>query len=194
MAERVRLLQPPLTFFYNGAWRQIGRPVTENHNDDLLVPNSCFVIRNPASVASATTLPLTGNLQTGIQLVPLTAQSDSWQGLVSVSRPTDVKLNDLGLIASGAFVPSASASQLKDQLLVFDNTQTGLNKSASAAYFQYNGAWRKVGQPVTSDFGSDVIPSGSGVLIRKSPSGGTAKVLENAPNNLSETSNKAVGS
>ena len=127
------------------------------------------------NAATGTTLTALGSVLTKNTTIPLftrvgatTVQQDNF---VSVIRPIDVKLNDLGLITSGAFLSSPSAVNRIDQLFVFDNTVAATNKSPSATYFYFNGAWRKFGQPLTTDFGNDTIATGSGFVIRK---GGTA--------------------
>ena len=59
-------------------------------------------------------------------------------------------------------------------------TVSGLNKSASAIYYFLGGTtneWRKVGSALNA--GSDVIPAGAALLIRKYGTAGGETVLWN---------------
>lgn len=159
-------LSASATYYYlNNAWRKFGNPTTEDHGDDAL-PNAGFItVRNAGSGTTLTTL---GSVLTKKATIPLFTRTNTPQdNFVSVIRPVDVKLNDLGLITSGAFLSSPSQFNRIDNLLVFDPTQVGQNKSASATYFYMSGAWRKFGEAGLPDRGNDVIPAGSGFVIRK---------------------------
>ncbi len=78
------------------------------------------------------------------------------------------RLNATGLkMADGSF-------RAGDQLLLFNNAQVGINKSPSAIYIQTaaaNGPWRMSGDHV-NDRGSDIIPAGTGFIIRKATGNG----------------------
>jgi uncharacterized protein (TIGR02597 family) len=162
-------LAPTTTyFFFNGAWRQVGQPTTVDHGEDILAIRDQFIVRNNTTATSLTSLG--GVLMKKITTPLSTETSTAQDNFVSVPRPVDVKLNDLGLISSGAFTPTTSIFNIQDQLLVSDNAQVGINKAPDSTYFYFNGAWRKVGQPTTSDFGNDTIKLGTGFLIRKAPS------------------------
>lgn len=152
-------------FFLNGGWRRIDRPSTEPHDDDILPNGGYFIVRNPGT---GTTLTMLGGVLTKKLTLPLRTQTSSQQdNFVSLSRPVDVKLNDLGLISSGAFAPTSSAFNPTDKLLVFNNAVAAINKSASLTYYYFNNAWRRVDLPSTTDAGNDVIRAGSGFIIRK---------------------------
>jgi uncharacterized protein (TIGR02597 family) len=116
-------------------------------------------------------------------MIPLSTEAGSSQdNFVSMTRPVDVALNDTGLITSGAFQSSASIASITDKLLVYDNTAVGINKAPISTYYYSNGAWRKFGDSVTNDHGSDVIPAGSGFVIRKAAvSGGPTSFWQNSP-------------
>ena len=95
-------------------------------------------------------------------------------------RPFDVTLNASGLNpADGSFVAN-------DLLLQFDNAQVAMNKTPSAIYYydvqaNNSGGWRLTGDGAT-DHGNDVIPAGSGFIVRKAPKAGAASVFwTNAP-------------
>ena len=166
-------LAPTITyFFFNGAWRRFGNPATEDHGDDPFTNAGYFTLRNASTGTTLTTL---GSVLTKNTTIPLFTQmgatSVKQDNFVSIIRPIDVTLNNLGLITSGAFLSSPSQFNRIDELLLFDNTQIAINKAPSITYFYFNSAWRKFGQPITTDFGNDVITAGTGFIIRK---GGTA--------------------
>lgn len=156
-------------FYFSGAWRQSGQSLSVNRDDQIIPLHAPLRITNPPSGGSLTTsgavvlqkLALTLATQVG-------GQRDN---PVALTRPVPVTLDGSGLAASGAFAASSSALVRGDLVLVTDNTTAGINRAASIFYLYYNGAWRKVGQPLTVDFGSDVIfaPSKS-VVIRTAPS------------------------
>ncbi|MEP6698517.1 MAG: TIGR02597 family protein [Verrucomicrobiota bacterium] len=147
----------------NVGWRLVGDNTT-NHGDDALLPDSYFVVRNQNG---APTLPLVslGSVLLKKLTVPLlTSTSSAQDNPVSIVRPLDVTLNATGLnLTDGSFVAN-------DQLLLFDNTQVGFDKSPSAIYYQdssvANGRWRLVGDNLT-DHGGDLIAMGTGFIIRK---------------------------
>lgn len=170
----INLAPKVIYFHFNGAWRLAGADSTVDHGDDVLLTNSYFIIRNLNSPTTA--LTVTGNVLTGKSMVSLATQTSVQQdNSVALVRPVDVTLNNLGLISSGAFVASPSTKNRADQLLVFDNTVVGINKSAPLIYYYFNGAWRKAGAPDSSvDYGTDVIPAGSGFVIRKATTAGGA--------------------
>jgi len=135
-----------------------------------LIPDSYFVVRN---LNGAPTLPLVslGTVLLKKLTVPLLTDTATAQdNAVSMIRPLDVSLNATGLKASdGSFLAN-------DRLLVFNNAVAGFDKSPSATYFQAavtNGPWRLVGDNAT-DRGGEVIPMGTGFIIRKATTAGGA--------------------
>lgn len=160
---------PDTYYFLGGYWRKVGSGTT-NFNNTPILPDSFVIVRNTASAPANLAVTVIGAVSTTDIVVPLTSaagkQNDNY---VATSRPADQTLDNLGLISSGAFEPSTSAFSLKDQLLVFDNAASGINKAASATYFYLAGSvnqWRKVGGG-SANAGTDVIPAGSGIVIRK---------------------------
>lgn len=145
-------------YFNNSAWRRISDGA--DHGDDPLLPDGYFVVRN---ANGAPTLPLTalGAVLLKKLATPLIVQTGQAQdNPVSLLRPLDVALNATGLgpaFASG------------DQLLLFNNAQIAIDKSPSATYF-YNTRWRLSGDATNADRGADVIPTGTGFLVRKAAS------------------------
>jgi uncharacterized protein (TIGR02597 family) len=113
-----------------------------------------------------------GNNPTG------STQRDNYVALV---RPVAVTLDDSGLIASGAFSPSASPGTRIDELLVFDNTTNRQNKASSGTYYYFTNAtvqaWRKVGSGTTNQGSVAIFTPGTGVILRKSASGAGAETI-----------------
>ncbi len=168
-------------YFYNGAWRLFGQDATVSRNDDILLPDSYFIVRNGSTGG---TLVSTGNVQTRKFTIPLLTETGTRQdNPVAIARPIPVTLADSGLISSGAFATSTSPLNLADTLLVFDNTTSSRNKAASATYYYYNNAWRKFGADASQDFGNTVVFSpGTGVQIRKAATaGGATSIWINSP-------------
>ena len=180
--RRTEILLPNLTgvgtnlsssgtfYLFNGGWRKQGQSVTSNFGAQVLYPDNYFTIRHPLAVAHATTFRSLGEVETKSFIIPLNTRSDGKQdNFIGLIRPVGLRLQDLALGGTPAFMTSESAfsSGRRDELLVFNNQLAAQNKSASATYYYFNGAWRRQGQPVTTDAGSDIIPAGWGFLIRK---------------------------
>ena len=169
-AAGINLAAPYFYYFSsaNNRWQQYG--VTGNANDVILQPNGYVIVRNPASTP-ASTVTIQGNVpmtRTAVVLNNLTTgPQDNFAG---IARPVDVTLNNLGLISSGVFQSSTSSklAYIQDELLVFDNTTPVIFKAAGKFYYYMNGVWRLYGD--SADHGSDVIPAGTGFLIRKAKS------------------------
>jgi len=167
----------------NIGWRLFGDATTTDHSNDILIPNGYFVVRNSNS---APTLPLAlvGNVLPGKLATPLASLSTSAQdNAVAVVRPLDITLNESGLVPTdGSFVATTSTRSFKDQLLLYNNVQVALNKSPSATYYYMNNAWRLFGDATTVDHGTDLIPAGSALTIRKASASSPSTVYWlNAP-------------
>jgi uncharacterized protein (TIGR02597 family) len=172
----------------NLGWRAVGNKTTDR-GDDPLVPNSHFTVRN---LNSAPTLPLKslGRVLTTSVVTPLqTSVSGPRDNAVSMVRPVPVTLNQTGLNPiDGSFVATPISERLtrypvKDQLLVFDKSQAGFDKQPSAIYYYAANpaGWRMAGDGQV-DHGEDVIPAGSGLVIRKAATADGATVFwTNAP-------------
>ncbi|MGI8438554.1 MAG: dockerin type I domain-containing protein, partial [Chthoniobacterales bacterium] len=105
----------------------------------------------------------------------VTSASTMQDNPAALLRPLDVTLNATGLnMTDGSFGPN-------DQLLLFDNAIAGYDKTPSAIYVQTaaaNGPWRLFTDPV-NDRGSDIIPAGTGFIVRKAVSDGQPKFWVN---------------
>ena len=165
-------------YFSNNAWRLVGDAATDR-GDDPLMPDSYFVVRN---LNGAPTLPLVtlgGVLLKKLSVPLITRTTGPQDNPVGVVRPLDVSLNATGLNpADGSFVAG-------DELHLFNNTTVGYDKPARV-YVQNtsaaNGKWRLV-SPLNdplNDRGNEVIPAGTGFLIRKAQSDGLADFWTNS--------------
>ncbi|HEX8078548.1 MAG TPA: TIGR02597 family protein [Chthoniobacterales bacterium] len=172
-------------FFYNGHWRKVGESGFPDRDDDALPNAGHFTVRN--TTATGTTMTTLGSVLTKKVTIPLVTRANGQQdNFVSVIRPVDVALSDLGLISSGAFQPSTSTFIHTDELLVFAHAPAQQNRSAAATYFFYSGGdgahWRKVGDSGFPNRDADVIPAGDGFVIRKgATAGGPLVYWTNAP-------------
>lgn len=179
----INLAPSSFFYYYNSGWRQAGQNVSVAYNDSILLPSSYFIVRN---TSSATTFTPSGGVYMNRLSVPLDTQaSTSQDNAAAVARPAAVTLNDLGIVDSGAFTPSTSSLALgrKDTLLTYDNTQSGTNKAPNNIYYYYNNAWRLAGQNVNTDYGSTVIPFGTGFTVRKAATtGAVTSFWENTRN------------
>jgi uncharacterized protein (TIGR02597 family) len=144
-------------------------------SDEILIPDSYFIVSNPASVATGT-LTTTGNVVTKKFVIPIVSMAATSQdNPVAIPRPVPVSLDDSGLISSGAFVITTGLA-IKDQVYVYDNSTAGKNKSEIARYFYKNGAWRKFGDEA-NNYGSAIIFSpNTAVKIVKAKSANDSSV------------------
>jgi uncharacterized protein (TIGR02597 family) len=162
-SEGINFAAAAIYYYTNSAWQQAGSPSGTSANDTVLPPDSYVTIRNPAGFTGSITVM--GEVVTTPQSTPLNSYATTAQdNAVAITYPVNLTLNNLGLAA--AFVPS-SIFVTNDQLLTYDNTVTGINKSASAIYYYMNGAWRESGQNSSTDFGTNPIQIGSGFIVRK---------------------------
>lgn len=165
-------------YFSNNAWHREGDDLNDR-GDDPLLPDSFFVVRN---LNGAPTLPFVskGSVVMKKFSVPLmTSASTQQDNPVSLLRPLDIALNATGLNRNdGSFVAG-------DQLLLFNNAVAGYDKAPLVYTVDGSvprGPWRLTGDNV-SDRGVDVIPAGTGFVIRKAPAlnGATAFWTQNFP-------------
>ncbi len=168
VSRGINLAPSSIFFIQGGAWRKVG--VSGDFSATQLWPDAYFVIRHTAAVTQGTKYIATGQVEMSSILVPLTTRTNGKQdNFVGIPRPVDVKLDDLGLKGSPAFTSSTNVlgSGRRDELLLFDNTTVGKNKAAATIYFVIDSQWRKVGS--ADNAGQDVVPAGTGFIIRKHP-------------------------
>jgi uncharacterized protein (TIGR02597 family) len=166
-ATGVNLSGSKTYYFWSGSWRQVGQGLV-NKNDDVLSPEACFFVRQ--NVSGDTTLTLCGSVSMSkLALHLLTNPAMKQDNSMALARPVSVSLIQSSLFQSGSFSASPHPGNRTDELLTFDNTVRGINKSASAVYYYWNGGWRRVGAG-SVDVGNDaVFLPGTGVIIRKNP-------------------------
>lgn len=171
---------PNNTYYFvtNTYWRsQSGG--TNNFDNTPILPDSYFIVRNPTNAASGLKLTVAGSVNTGPMAVQLdrlaTGANDNY---ISLGRPMDITLNDLGLITSGAFTPSTGTTTLtrRDQLMIFNNATIGMNKAPGTTYYYLTNSgtnrWLSTSTG-TNDVGANVIPAAVGYIIRKATNGTT---------------------
>jgi uncharacterized protein (TIGR02597 family) len=176
-------------YFNNNAWQRVSP--SGDGSDDPLLPDGYFVVRN---ANGAPTLPLTniGSVLLRKLALPLTATSQQQDNPVSMVRPVNVALDATGL------GPGDNSFGAGDQLLVFNNAAAGFDKSANATYYYDTAAaipgWRLTGDSTPSDRGADIIPAGTGFVIRKAAGGQSAFWTNAFPlAAISAVSNKVQG-
>lgn len=168
-------------YYYDGAWREVGKALTESYDDVALDPRSTVLIRNLNEDGELVYVP-NGNVPTGSLAMEVTNGVDN-DILTTTGRPTPVTLDQLNLGGTDAFVDSQKHPTLPfiqtygDTVLVFDNGSGSQNHSAVDTYFYYNGGWRKVGQALTSDFGSTQLDETDGFIIRKTDELGSGSAI-----------------
>jgi uncharacterized protein (TIGR02597 family) len=161
----INLSAAKIYFFNAGIWKQVGQ-ANANHNDDILQPNSYFIVRH--NVATNTVLTTIGRVISSPLATTFLSRTNTQQdNYVGLQRPVPVSLIDSGLISSGAFNPSPLPGARTDELLAFDNGVAARNKSSSASYYYWNGAWRRVGDGNADVGTTQIFQPGTGVIIRK---------------------------
>jgi uncharacterized protein (TIGR02597 family) len=162
---------PPAAEYYfsgdsnTGHWQRVNPAGIGD--DDPLLPDGYFVVRNNNG---APTRPLTNigavllkKLST--MLASATNQNHTQDNPVSVVRPVGVGLDATGL------GPADNSFGSGDRLLLFNNGVAAIGKSPSSTYYYDTAApipgWRLIGDTTSADRGADIIPSGTGFVIRK---------------------------
>lgn len=168
-SEGVNLAPSSIFFLTSTGWKSTtaGFPASD---DQILWPDTYFVIRHPATVTESTNYVPTGTVDTQNKfIIPLaTSTTGKQDNFVAITRPVDVKLSELNLFESGAFTASLGtlSFQRRDELMIYSNTSTGLNKAPTAIYFHDGTNWRlsDTGFPLANDA---VIKTTEGFIIRK---------------------------
>lgn len=149
-------------------WRSAATGAT-NQNGTPILPDTYFTVRNPANAGTNLATTISGSVNTGATVVQLDSTGAANDNYVSLGRPVDIKLNDLGIVESGAFLASANTTGIarRDQLMIINNDTIGQNKSASSIYYYVTGQGWKSAATGSTDVGENVIPSAIGYIIRK---------------------------
>ena len=161
-------------------------------NDQIILPDQYITVRQQNNAPTTTVLTI-GAVPTWPAQIPLYALAGGQQdNFIGVSRPATQALTDLGLTnnnnGNGFLISGGVTSGTrKDQLLTFNvGSPQGINQSASAAYYLVaqtagNSGWRIVGGGST-DVGTNTIPAGTGIIIRKYQTNLTTVVWTELPN------------
>jgi len=157
-------------YIHDNQWKIVGGGTT-NLGETILYPDSILTIQNPDTVDHPTVYRSSGEVLIGEFTIPLLTQTvESRDTFIGLPRPVDLTLSELHLWESGAFVQSSGtrASGRRDEVLVFDNSQTSINKSVVVSYYHNGTNWVAVGDSATNR-DNDVIPAGAGFIVRKYP-------------------------
>lgn len=157
-------------------WRKSG--VAGNFGSTVIYPDTFFTLRHRSLVIRPTVFRSIGEVEVKDFIVPLATNvlitgSEKRDTYVGILRPIPTRLDELNLIASGAFATSATTSQTtrRDELLLYANETQLINKIPSAIYYHTGGNWRKTGTSVIQN--ATEIPAGAGFVIRKYPTVGS---------------------
>lgn len=170
-------LAPVQTFFLvtgGAGWKLTGGADATN---EILFPDTYFIVRhNHATITNSTNFTPVGSVELNDIVTPLATRSAGQQdNFVSSGRPIPVKLSDLDLLSSGAFVQSLSLSPggRRDLLLVFDNSVSGINKAPAVTCFANGGNWYVIDSTGTNLNNDYEIKPSHGVIIRKYANAGS---------------------
>ena len=155
------------TFYYSGTWKGISDLVADA-GKEILPPHKPLVVRNKDTATSAVFVGVVpSDVQTVALRVPAGDSSVKQDNPVALLRPIPVKLDDSGL-DEAVFKTSTLPVLRTDEILVYDDSEAGVNKSAKFTYYKYAGAWRRLDQPANYDAGNEeIFTPGTGVIIRK---------------------------
>ncbi|MFH1500274.1 MAG: TIGR02597 family protein [Verrucomicrobiota bacterium] len=151
-------------YYFNSYWRMAGN-VAPNRDDVIVPPDTYFTIRNNNG-SDSTDLTTVGEVDAHPFVVSIAKYASSQtDNPVSMIRPVEMKLGELGL--DDVFVPSTNnfSSGRGDELLVYDSSTAVKNRSATSIYF-FNGFWRRAGN-VGVNQNETLIPAGAALVIRK---------------------------
>lgn len=161
------------TFYYSATWKGIS-DLNADAGEEILPPHKPLVIRNKDTATSAVFVGVVpSDTQTVALRVP--AGNAKQDNPVALLRPVPVKLDDSGL-SDSVFSPSTLPVLRTDEILVFDDTETGINKSATFTYYKFGGKWRRLDQSADYDAGQEeIFTPGTGVIIRKAGVGAASE-------------------
>lgn len=138
----------------------------ENASNQILYPDTYFIVRHPASVTTDTTFTFMGSVNTDRVVIPLSTRANAKQdNFVSLQRPIEVTLAESGL--SSGFVASANTLGFnrKDTLLVFDNKKIVKSKAPSVVYYMIGSDW--IEATTGSNANNVVLDPTAGYIVRK---------------------------
>jgi uncharacterized protein (TIGR02597 family) len=169
-------------FYYNSDWRKAGEAFTDSFNNTVITPDDYLIVRNENS-----TKTLAFSTDGFVPFVDRAMKMTNGVELdlpVSTGWPVAMRLDELNLGGTDAFVDSEKHPMFPtietygDRLYTF-TVSDGVVNPPNAIYFYYNGAWRKVGEPLTTSFDSVEIEPSEGAYIRKGTLGSGTHVWTN---------------
>ncbi len=183
-------------YYYFNGWRQAitGNPLAGN---TVLPPQRPFILRNRNNPTTSLTFQKVLTPYPWVLGAPAVAGTVKNDNLLATGQLGKLTLDELDLVGTGAFTPSAgtSGAQRKDELLVFDNAASGINKGAAAIYYctkettgspNHSNAiqWRQAttGNPIVTH--TPLIDAATGFVIRRAAQASTqTNNWVNAPGN-----------
>ncbi len=152
-------------YYFDGQWRDANVFGGGDADDVILAPQSQVIVRNTSSTATLNVYTF-GDVETHTQVAAIPVLGVANDVAAATGQPIARTLSQLQLGGSAAFASSSAVDAVDgDQLLVFDNAASGINKGPSATYYYADGQWLNV----VGDANSDAVelPAGAAVLIRK---------------------------
>ncbi len=178
----IRLAPASSYFYYSGTghggegWRKFGNTATVKFDHQILLPGSSFILRHESGPASV--FENLGAVQN--------ARFSSWVGTRAANVPQDhalgasfaapISLSASRLFEDGAFVGSPTLDQAVDELLVYNQSIPGRNRTPAFTYYYYTGTqsggpgWRLKGSPSTLQNSTLAFQPGIGTVLRKAAS------------------------
>lgn len=175
----IRLAPGSSFFYFSGAghggegWRKFGQDPSAKFDDQILPPGVSMIVRHDGG--TETVFENLGVVQTSAfssrlgTLSPNLAQDHS----MGSGIPVPVSLSDSRLFESGAFTASANLEDPADQLLIYNQSAPGKNRSPASVYYYYGGlqsggpGWRLLGAPGIIQNATEVFQPAQGFVIRK---------------------------
>jgi len=138
-----------------------------------------YYVRFQSGLRTGAYFTITGN---GANSLTLDLADDSLAGVSSGDSFLLIPYWTLGtlfpLADSGvSFTPTISPVAVKTQIFLLDPTPPGINISATAVFRHRNGAWRKVGEALTTSYDDVILFPDSHFIVRNSTEPGTLTVV-----------------
>jgi uncharacterized protein (TIGR02597 family) len=164
-------------YYYTGTgikgWRKIGGGLN-TLKDDVPIPlYNYLVVRHNENMA--TQFINVGLSTAQEELVPFRSgnATESHDNYIGIMNAMPMRLSDLRLIESGAFLGSPDHFQQQDLFMVFDETNPMKNKIPEKIYYYYTGTaepgpgWRLISGGISNIRDDFVINPGSAYVVRK---------------------------
>ena len=143
-------------YFYNSAWREVGKPLTKSASNVAFEPGTAFVVRNNAMDTLRTYL-FGEVVQSTLAIPVVSSAAEAVDNFVAFERPLAVSLDELDGVTE--------VIEAGDRLVVFGRTNK-FGPGKSVVEYEYTGVqWQQVG--TTANAGGHMIEPGEGIAIRK---------------------------